>query len=155
MKTAYPAIIHLEEDNGYWVLANYDRFKGGRQASVEVHGGASIEEVTVPIIEITQKQSNIEAFITDDSKTILLGAKEHAIVKIYVSIKSDNISIKLDDRYFDATASADPFVYIIDLPDYTKKGTYDFEIINGSDVIAIEQRFEIKKKGMSEVNLFG
>lgn len=143
------------EESGFWVLANYDRFKGGRRANVEVHGGASIEEVTVPIIEITQKQSNIEAFITDDSKTILLGAKEHAIVKIYVSIKSDNISIKLDDRYFDATASADPFVYIIDLPDYTKKGTYDFEIINGSDVIAIEQRFEIKKKGMSEVNLFG
>ncbi len=27
------------EENGYWVLANYDRFKGGRKANVEVHGG--------------------------------------------------------------------------------------------------------------------
>lgn len=33
------------EENGFWVLANYDRFKGGRKANVEVHGGASLEEV--------------------------------------------------------------------------------------------------------------
>ena len=143
------------EESGFWVLANYDRFKGSRRANVEVHGGASLEEVTVPIIEITQKQSNIEAFITDDSKTILLGAKEHAVVRIYVSVKSNNISIKLDDQYFDATASTDPFVYTIDLPEYTKKGKYEFEIINGNDAIAVGQKFEIKKKGMSEVNLFG
>lgn len=143
------------EESGFWVLANYDRFKGSRRANVEVHGGASIEEVTVPIIEITQKQSNIEAFITDDSKMILLGAKEHAVIRIYVSVKSNNISIKLDDKYYDASASSDPFIYVIDLPDYTKKGKYEFEIINGSDVIAVGQRFEIKKKGMSEVNLFG
>ena len=37
----------------FWALANYDRFKGGRKASVEVHGGATLEEVSVPIIEIT------------------------------------------------------------------------------------------------------
>ena len=42
-----------------------DRFKGGRKANVEVHGGASLEEVAVPIIEITRKQTNIEAFILD------------------------------------------------------------------------------------------
>ena len=143
------------EESGFWVLANYDRFKGSRRANVEVHGGASLEEVTVPIIEITQKQSNIEAFITDDSKTILLGAKEHAVIRIYVGVKSNNISIKLNGQYFDAIEGADPFVYIVDLPDYTKKGMYEFEIINGSDVLAIGQRFEIKKKGMSEVNLFG
>ena len=36
-----------------------------------------------------------------------------------------------------------------------KKGKYEFEINNGSDVIAVGQILEIKKKGMSEVNLFG
>ena len=41
------------KENGYWVLANYDRFKGGRPANIEVHGGATLEEVTVPVIEIT------------------------------------------------------------------------------------------------------
>lgn len=42
------------EENGFWCLANYDRFKGGRKANVEVHGGASLEEVAVPIVEITK-----------------------------------------------------------------------------------------------------
>ena len=38
----------------FWVLANYDRFKGSRPANIEVHGGATLEEVVVPIIEITR-----------------------------------------------------------------------------------------------------
>ena len=142
------------EESGFWVLANYDRFKGGRKANVEVHGGASLEEVAVPIIEITQKLSNIEAFIVDESKIVTLGAKEHAVIKIYANIKSNNISIRMDNRYFDANASTDPYVYIVDLPDYTRKGQYTFDIVNSSDVIAIGQQFEIKKKGMAEVNLF-
>ena len=40
-------------------------------------------------------------------------------------------------------------------PDYTKKGIYSFDILKGNDVISVGQHFEIKKKGMSEVDLFG
>ena len=43
------------EDNGYWSLANYDRFSGGRLSSVEVHGGATLEEILVPIIKFSLK----------------------------------------------------------------------------------------------------
>lgn len=143
------------ENSDYWVLANYDRFKGGRRANVEVHGGASMEEVAVPIIEITQKKTNIEAFIVDASKVVTLGAKEHAVIKIYVGIKSNNIAIKLDGSYFDANATSDAYIYSVDLENYTKKGKFVFDIVNGSDVLAAQQQFEIKKKGMSEVNLFG
>ena len=143
------------EEAGFWVLANYDRFKGGRKANVEVHGGAALEEVAVPIIEITQKRSNIEAFIVEDSRVVILGAKEHAIIRIYANIKSNNISIRMDNRYFDAITSGDPYIYTVDLPYYTRKGKYTFDIINGNDVIAFGQQFEIKKKGISEVNLFG
>lgn len=49
----------MTEDNGYWVLANYDMFKGGRPGTVEVHGGATLEEVCVPIIEFTRMPENI------------------------------------------------------------------------------------------------
>jgi len=44
------------EENGYLVLADYGRFKGSRAANVEVHGGASLEEVVVPIIELTTER---------------------------------------------------------------------------------------------------
>lgn len=38
--------------NGYHCIANYDFMKGGRTTGVETHGGATLEEVVVPIIEL-------------------------------------------------------------------------------------------------------
>ena len=50
-----------ESDNAEWyALANYDRFKGGRAADVEVHGGASIEEIVVPVIEFSLMDNSIK-----------------------------------------------------------------------------------------------
>ena len=63
----------------------------------QVHGGASMEEVAVPIIEITQKASNIEAFIVDESRVLTLGAKEYAIIKIYDYDKVRLIVKKMTD----------------------------------------------------------
>ena len=125
---------------------NYDRFKGSRRANVEVHGGAALEEVAVPIIEITQKLANTEAFIVDETKVLTLGAKEHAVIKIFVGTKSNNISIKLGNNYYDANSSVEPYIYTVDLPDYSKKGKYTFDIIKGNETIATGQAFEIKKK---------
>lgn len=42
----------VTESNGYYSLSNYDRFQGGRSGGVEMHGGATLEEVLVPVIEI-------------------------------------------------------------------------------------------------------
>lgn len=142
------------EEEGYWVLANYDRFKGGRKANVEVHGGATLEEVAVPIIEITKKIENIEAFIVDSSKTITLAAMEVPKLKFYVGIVSTNIAVKIGDRYYDAVSTVDKYVYEVALPDCTKKGFYSAEILNGADVISSGNTFEIKKKGITEVSLF-
>ena len=66
------------EENGYWVLANYDRFAGGRLASVEVHGGATLEEILVPVIEFTLQSATVTVKIseqqvkTDDAFDFLL-----------------------------------------------------------------------------------
>lgn len=48
---------NVSRENGYWVLADYERFKGGRAASVEVHGGASLEEVVIPLLVLSSKAS--------------------------------------------------------------------------------------------------
>ena len=57
------------EANGYWVIANYDRFAGGRLSSIEVHGGATLEEILVPVIEFTLKDSTVEAKNAIEKKT--------------------------------------------------------------------------------------
>lgn len=142
------------EEAGYWVLANYDRFKGSRKANVEVHGGASLEEVTVPVIEITRKNDDVEAFILEEYKIIYLAAMEIPVLRIYVGVISNNIVLKVNEQYYDAVATEDKYIYEVKLPDCTKKGLYIAEISNGSDVLSTNNPFEIKKKGFTEVSLF-
>ena len=143
----------IEAEN-FWVLANYDRFQGSRRANVEVHGGASLEEVAIPVIEITKKPTSIEAFITDGSKVITLSAKEVPTVKIFVGINSNSVVIRIGGKYYDAEKTAEEYLYEVTLPEYTRKGKYTFDILNGSDTLATNVMFEIKKKGMDEVSLF-
>lgn len=58
-----PQRICMKSNDGMWyALANYDRFKGSRQGLVEVHGGATLEEVLVPILEFTLLHSSDNAF---------------------------------------------------------------------------------------------
>lgn len=142
------------EESGYWVLANYDRFKGSRKANVEVHGGASIEEVAVPIIEITKKSDNISAFIIEEYRIITLAALECPIIRIYVGVISNSISVKINNKYYDAVDTNEKYVYEVKLSDVTKKGKYLLDILNGSDVISSNNELDIQKKGMSEVSLF-
>ncbi|MBR6012948.1 MAG: hypothetical protein IK062_04090 [Selenomonadaceae bacterium] len=49
-------------------MADYDRFAGGRLASVEVHGGATLEEILIPVIEFSLK--NIENEIKSATEEI-------------------------------------------------------------------------------------
>lgn len=55
----------------FWALANYDRFKGGRKANVEVHGGATLEEVTVPLIELSYLPASIEIYLLRTDSTFV------------------------------------------------------------------------------------
>ena len=57
------------EENGWWVLANYDRFAGGRLDSVEVHGGATLEEILVPVIEFSLKVSKAEVKLPSEEQS--------------------------------------------------------------------------------------
>lgn len=83
--TADPGIKYAAyTPNGYSVLANYDRFKGGRPANVEVHGGASLEEVIVPLITLTLKPSDIEIVFVEEN--IQLRGREPVSVTIYANI---------------------------------------------------------------------
>ena len=56
------------EENGWWVLANYDRFAGGRLSSVEVHGGATLEEILVPVIEFSLQGADVVVKIDEPQK---------------------------------------------------------------------------------------
>lgn len=88
------------ESQGFWVLANYDRFKGSMPANVEVHGGASLEEVLVPIIEFTLASHTIECSVIGehDEENIVMIKKPldtNAVLEVYCPKSNCILSVRI------------------------------------------------------------
>lgn len=47
------------EGNNFFVMTNYDKFQGGKIFGVELHGGATLEEILIPIIEFTLNDEKV------------------------------------------------------------------------------------------------
>lgn len=141
----------------YWVLANYDRFKGGRKANVEVHGGATLEEVTVPIIEITRLEEHIEIRIMsaddnnlsfDNIPEITCSFRKKAKIRLYSSTCLDNVSVLIDGHFYQATKENENF-YIVEMPDIKKPKLYYVDVFADSRNIATQMPLKIKSEGIS------
>ncbi len=125
------------EENGYWVLANYDRFKGARKANIEVHGGATLEEVVVPIIEIFYVPDEIEIFIPDKYKNLKFSRrKKDAVLQIFSKTKLDNLSIRVSglNGEFEGKSS-DGQTFIISLPELRKAGKYTVDVFYDNNLL--------------------
>ncbi len=142
------------EESDFWCLANYDRFRGGRKANVEVHGGALLEEVSVPIIEVTLAEKRIECNLCADSKVIYVSFKKKASIRIFVAEDSENVAIAINGRIIQAEKTEDTFYYRINLPDIKKPGIYYFDIHLDGNILKRNVSFEVKKEGANERNYF-
>ena len=124
------------EENGYWVLANYDRFKGGRKANVEVHGGATLEEVVVPIIEIIYSPQNIEIQLPEEYKTITFSKrKKDAVIKLFSKTKLDNLHIRIIGLGEYEGQSSDGQNFKFEIPELKKAGTYTFDVLWNNNML--------------------
>ena len=61
-----PSCVTESDDEKWHVLAGYDRFKGGRKGDVEVHGGATLEEMVVPVIEFELLDKNVRVRLVEE-----------------------------------------------------------------------------------------
>lgn len=141
------------EDNGFWVLANYDRFKGGRPANVEVHGGATLEEVVIPIIEITYSPDEIEIYLLD-KKITFSRRKKDATIRVFSKTKLDNLSIRVSylNNEYEGTSS-DGHTFTVALPDLKKAGTYSVDVYYNNNPLKSELKFTAKNSDFSERKL--
>lgn len=131
------------EENGYLVLADYGRFKGSRAANVEVHGGASLEEVVVPVIELMLKDSSItvemvEEFVTVDFRT---GTE----ITLFFNSPVKNVSVILNGKRYSAF-SLDGNHYKVVLPETKRAGIYPADVYADDDLIG---KILIKAQGKS------
>ncbi len=141
----------ITEENGFWVIANYDRFKGSRKANVEVHGGATLEEIVVPIIEITNMNNNIEISIAH--KEITVSFRKKAEIKLYSNTKLKDVKVSVEGKYYEATMQ-DNNTYIVRMPDLNKAKSYCMNVYSFNNLIAENLEFTIKKESSQEKDLF-
>lgn len=122
-----------EEDRGYIVLADYGRFKGSRASNVEVHGGASLEEVIVPIIIFSLNDSSFVVTVVDGEK-IKADYKKGITVNLYVNKTiRDNLTIGYENKRYQSERIDDNH-FKVDISDIKKAGTYPVDVYLGNDL---------------------
>ena len=119
------------EENGYLVLANYGRFKGSRKANVEVHGGASLEEVLVPIIEISLAKPNIKVQLVTD--VVYADYKNYAKFELFSNVKLNNVKVIIDGKTYMAVRKDDSHYMVT--TDIKRARQYQADIFDGDSLI--------------------
>ena len=134
-----------EEEKEYIVLADYGRFKGSRTANVEVHGGASLEEVVVPVITLSLNDSSLRVSVVDEEK-IKADYKKGITVTLYINKDiNDSLILDYENRRYSANKIDDNH-YSVNIPDIKRAGTYSADVYLGNDLAG---RIEIKTSGKS------
>ena len=122
------------EENGFLVLADYGRFKGSRAANVEVHGGASLEEVVVPVITLSLRDTSIIIKLVE--KTLKADYKTGITLTLFVN-KPLNlpISVEYKGKKYQGTP-VDANHYKVSIPDIKRACTTDADVYIGDDLIS-------------------
>lgn len=117
-----------DEDAGYIILADYGRFKGGRMANVEVHGGASLEEVLVPVMTFSLKDNDLNIEIIDKTK-MKADPQTGVTIKFYINKTiRDPLIVYYSNKRHEAHKENDDNHYSVEIPEITKAGTYSLDI---------------------------
>ncbi len=150
------AAVCAEADGvSQYVLADYGRFRGSnisRKAQVEVHGGATLEEVLVPFCEITLPQNNTNYEITITTPEIKVGPRQCAIIKLFSRIPVSSMSIKFKDKRYHGrildgqTEDGKMFMYICDF--IKTAGVYTFDVYIDGECIKQDESFKTISIGM-------
>ncbi len=131
------------EENRYLVLADYGRFKGSRAANVEVHGGASLEEVVVPIIELSLKDGSVTVKLVDE--TVTVDFRTGTEIKLFFNSPVQNVSVVMNGKPYLAVQT-DNNHYSVKLPDTKRAGDYPADVYAGDNLVG---KIMIKAQGKS------
>lgn len=139
---------YIVEDNGYIILSDYGRFRGSRSANVEVHGGASLEEIVVPVITLTLRKNRGVQIKVMHPNDITADRHEGVTLQLYISDvdSRDKVSIIIDGQTYHGRAE-DETHFVFDLKDVKRAKTkpYIAEVFDSEDLIG-SVSFKVKGK---------
>jgi len=110
-----------------------------------VHGGASLEEVIVPVITLSLNDSSLIVSVVDEDK-IKADFKKGISITLYVNKTVRNtLSLSYENKRY-STKQIDDNHYKVNIPDIRRAGTYPADIYLGDDLAG---HIEIKAVGKS------
>ena len=134
-------IPQATQEGNLLILANYDMFQGGKRPTVEVHGGATLEEICVPVIEITIDNGETKFEFKVIDKEIKASPITNPILKFYSFDKIYNVTVVLNDQTYSAKSN-DGQNFEVELPKLSS-GKYSFNIFYDNELVGENYQFEI------------
>lgn len=147
-----PRLDGVAYENGYAVLANYDRFKGSRRANLEVHGGATLEEVVVPVMQITLPPERQRLSFAES--VIVLRQKDKVTLRLYAAVALGDPKIRVEGKFYQGSIEQDARWSTFVLPDIRRSGEYEAEIYDGNTPMNFTLTFTVQRATGREKKLF-
>lgn len=146
-----PDIADAAYENGFSILANYERFKGGRRANLEVHGGASLEEVVVPVISLTRMPDDVVYCFVDP--IIKFKMNQPAVITLFCNAPMQEPRMMVNGIMYDGHFVKDKKHAEFVMPELKRTNDYVGELFDGQKNLGISLRFSIERS-TKEKSLF-
>ncbi len=147
-----PNLPQASYEDGYAVLANYERFKGSRAANLEVHGGATLEEVLVPVITLVRKPDNITYCFVEPVIKFKMG--QDAKITLFSNMPMKQPRIQVNGIFYNGTFVGDKKHAEFVMPELKRTNSYEAFVYDGDKNVGVALSFRIER-ATKEKNLFG
>ncbi len=138
-----PQIPFATYEDGFAILANYERFKGSRKADIEAHGGASLEETVVPVIILTLKPKEQQLFFIET--VISCSPKDGSSIRLFANPPLKSPRMVVDGHDYSGRFDGDKHNVIFEMPDIRRKGHHEADIYDGGVKVSVLP-FETKRQ---------
>ena len=146
-----PGIPQAAYEDGYAILCNYERFKGGRKANLEVHGGASLEEVIVPVITIALRPDDVEYYFVNPVVKYKMG--QPSKIELFCNVPMKKPRIEVEGIFYDGAFSADSKHAVFELTEQKRVREYKATVYEGNTNTGVVLTFRIERNTKTK-NLF-
>ena len=137
-----PHIPFAAYEGGFAILADYERFKGSRKADVEAHGGATLEEVVVPVIVLTLKPKARQIFFKDS--IVPCSPKDGSSIVLFSDPPLEIPRMVIGEYRYQGRFDGDKHNVIFEMTDIRRKGHHEAAIFDGGQNITT-LTFETKR----------
>ncbi len=147
-----PHLAQASYEDGYAIMANYERFKGSRKANLEVHGGASLEEVIVPVITLTRKPTNVTYCFVASVVKFKMG--QPCKITLFSNAPMEAPKIKVNEIFYEGVFVGDKKHAEFTMPELKRSNTYAAAVYDGERNVGVTLNFRIERS-TKQKNLFG